>query len=185
MLCVFLPGIYIDIYISPSQKLADVAFSVEGKVITAHRCILAERSEYFECMFSNEWKEAKGGSAIEVKDTKYEIFEALLFNIYSDKIKFKESEYENIFDLMKLADSYCQVDIRHECEEILISNINTENAFFLAKNASTANVSSLEEKVIKFIVDNQLLVDHSSPEETIDLVGMDAFQKISVALLYQ
>lgn len=40
---------------------------------------------------------------------------------------------------MKLADYYCLVDIRHECEKILINNINPENAFFLAKNASSAN----------------------------------------------
>lgn len=38
--------------------------------------------------------------AIEVKDTKHDIFEALLFFIYSDQIKFEEDEYENIFGNM-------------------------------------------------------------------------------------
>ncbi|XP_021958884.2 RCC1 and BTB domain-containing protein 1 [Folsomia candida] len=162
-----------------NKKHADVAFSVEGKVITAHKLILSGRSEYFERMFSKEWNEAnpqKG--AIEVKDTKHDIFEALLFYIYTDKIKFEEDEHENIFELMKLADYYCLVDIRHECEKILINNINPENAFFLAKNASSANALTLEGKVIKFIVDNQLLVDISSPQEKIGLVGMKVFQQI-------
>lgn len=34
---------------------------------------------------------------MEVKDTKYGTFEALLFYIYNDKIKFEEDDYENIF----------------------------------------------------------------------------------------
>ncbi|XP_035711353.1 RCC1 and BTB domain-containing protein 1-like [Folsomia candida] len=168
-----------------NKKHADVAFSVEGKVITAHKCILAERSEYFERMFSHEWNETKEGSSsvIEIKDTKHAIFEALIYYIYSDKVKFQEDEYQNVFDLMQLADFYCQVNIRDECEKILISNINMENAFFLVRNASPANASTLEGKVIKFIVDNKLLMDNLSPEGMIDLVGMDAFQKISIALL--
>ncbi|XP_035702316.1 regulatory protein NPR3-like [Folsomia candida] len=169
-----------------NKKHVDVTFSVEGKSITANKCILAGRSEYFEIMFSKEWNEEKGGSStIMVKDTRHDIFEALLFYIYSDKVKFQEDEYENIFDLMKLADSYCEVSIRHECEKILISNINEENASFFARNASSANALTLEEKVIKFIVDNQLLAGNSSPQEMIDSVGLDAFQKISVSLPHQ
>lgn len=35
--------------------------------------------------------------AIEVKDVKHAIFEALLVYIYTEKIKFKENEYRNIF----------------------------------------------------------------------------------------
>lgn len=40
---------------------------------------------------------------------------------------------------MKLADFYCEVTIRRECEKILMQNINTTNAFFLLKNAASAN----------------------------------------------
>lgn len=39
---------------------------------------------------------------IEIKDTKYEIFEAFLFYIYNDKVKFAGNEYENIFSKEKM-----------------------------------------------------------------------------------
>lgn len=42
-------------------------------------------------------------------------------------------------DLMKLADCYCELSLRQECEAILIQNINAENAFFLFQNASQAS----------------------------------------------
>ncbi|OXA48296.1 TD and POZ domain-containing protein 3 [Folsomia candida] len=48
---------------------SDVVFSVEGKTISGHKCILACRSEYFAKMFNNEWKEAQEGCVIEIKDT--------------------------------------------------------------------------------------------------------------------
>ncbi|XP_035711352.1 RCC1 and BTB domain-containing protein 1 [Folsomia candida] len=166
------------------RKHADVTFSVDEKVITAHKCILAERSEYFETMFSHEWKEAKEGSTIEVEDVKHEIFEAFLFYIYSEKIKFEEDEYKNICDLMKLADSHCDNHVREECEQILIRNINKENAFFLARNASSANALTLGGKVVKFILDKKLLVKYSSSKEMIDLVGLEAFHEIAVALTH-
>lgn len=41
---------------------------------------------------------------------------------------------------MKLADCYCEVKIRRECEEILMRNINDKNAFLLLQNAAAANV---------------------------------------------
>lgn len=41
--------------------------------------------------------------------------------------------------LMQLADSYCDVTIRRECEKILMKNINKANAFFLLRSAAAAN----------------------------------------------
>lgn len=40
---------------------------------------------------------------------------------------------------MQLADSYCDVTIRRECEKILMKNINKANAFFLLRSAAAAN----------------------------------------------
>ncbi|XP_035715429.1 TD and POZ domain-containing protein 1-like [Folsomia candida] len=166
-----------------TNENADVTFSVEGKTITAHKLILTCRSDYFAKMFSNEWKEGDG-SKIEIKDTKHDVFEAFLFYIYHDEVKFLDDEYENIFDLMKLADSYCDITIRRECERILIHNIDEDNAFFLVRNAASANASALESTVVQYIFENGLLADKSSPQELIDLVGMEAFQKLAMAAIY-
>ncbi|XP_035701340.1 RCC1 and BTB domain-containing protein 1 [Folsomia candida] len=137
-------------------------------------------------MFSNEWKETEGEApVIEIKDTKYEIFEAFLFYIYNDKVKFAGNEYENIFNLMQLADSYCDLKIRQNCEKILIRNISEESAFFLVRNASLAKASNLERNIVNFILDKRLLDLNLSPQELVELLGMDAFHTISLAALHR
>ncbi|OXA47986.1 RCC1 and BTB domain-containing protein 1 [Folsomia candida] len=117
---------------------ADVTFSLEGKTIRAHKLILKARSDYFTKMFSNEWRESHG-SAIEIKDTTYKIFEALLFYLYHGRINVTETDSINIFGLMKLADSHCHDEVHKDCEKLLIRNITTENVFFLVRNAPSAN----------------------------------------------
>ncbi|XP_021966022.2 RCC1 and BTB domain-containing protein 1 [Folsomia candida] len=76
----------------------DVTFSVEGKTITAHKLVLASKSDYFANMFSTEWKET-AGSEIDIKVTKYVTFEAFLFYLYHGRVTFAEAEYESIFVL--------------------------------------------------------------------------------------
>ncbi|XP_035712018.1 RCC1 and BTB domain-containing protein 1 isoform X2 [Folsomia candida] len=162
----------------------DVTFSVEGKTITAHKLILKSRSDYFAKMFSNEWTET-AGSKIEIKDTKFVTFEAFLFYLYHDKVTFSEYKYESIFDLMKLADSYCATNIARDCEKILMRGINTENAFFLVRNAASANALNLEGKVLKFILDNRVRLNltKSSLPDLIEWMGQEALNKMALAML--
>ncbi|OXA54821.1 RCC1 and BTB domain-containing protein 1 [Folsomia candida] len=167
-----------------SKDTMDATFSLQGKIISAHKLILTCRSEYFAKMFSGEWSETKG-SVIEIKDTKYDIFEALLFHIYHDKVTFSEKEYENICGLMKLADCYCEVKIRRECEGILMRNIGAENAFFLLQHAVSANALNLEEKVTKFILENRLVntISLGGASDLVALLGREAFDKFAMAAL--
>ncbi|XP_035711995.1 RCC1 and BTB domain-containing protein 1-like [Folsomia candida] len=160
----------------------DVTFSVEEKTITAHKLILKSRSDYFAKMFSNEWKETEG-SVIKIENTEYVTFEAFLFYLYHDKVNFSEDEYENIFDLMKLADSYCATNVARDCEKILIRGINTENAFFLARRAPAVNAMILKGKVTRFIVENctHLNVGQLWPQELIEMIGQEAFRKVLMA----
>ncbi|XP_035716742.1 RCC1 and BTB domain-containing protein 1 [Folsomia candida] len=167
-----------------TKKNADVTFSVEGKLISAHKLILTMRSEYFEKMFSGEWAETDG-SIVDIKDTNHDIFEGLIFYIYHDKIPFANFDYENLFGLMKLADSYCDLTIRRECEEILMGSVNKENAFFLLRNAASVNALDLEEKVTKVILDSQFFGETLSPAELVDLLGREAFDKLATAAFYR
>ncbi|XP_021953548.1 RCC1 and BTB domain-containing protein 1 [Folsomia candida] len=163
---------------------ADVIFSVECKDIGAHRVILKCRSTHFAKMLENEWKEKKE-SRIVIPDTKYCVFEALLYFIYHAKLNLPSDQYENIFDLMKLADCYCELSLRQECEAILIQNINAENAFFLFQNASQASADELEDQAFKFIVDNRstLLDNISSSADLENMLGAQALSKMVMGLL--
>ncbi|XP_035700381.1 RCC1 and BTB domain-containing protein 1-like [Folsomia candida] len=139
------------------------------------------RSEYFEKMFSGEWAEAEGSTVVHIKDTKHGVFRALLFYLYHDVVPFKKFDYENISGLMQLADSYCDVTIRRECEKILMKNINKANAFFLLRSAAAANALNLEETVTKFILDNRLFGVTLSSDELVDLLGRAVFDKLAMA----
>ncbi|XP_035716743.1 kelch-like protein 30 [Folsomia candida] len=141
------------------------------------------RSEYFEKMFSGEWAEAEGSSIVVIKDTTYDVFEGLLSYIYRDKVPFSELDYENIFGLLKLADSYCYLTIRQECDEILMQNITKKNAFFLLRNAAAANALDLEGEATKFILENGLFMATLSSSELVDLLGRETFDKLAMAAI--
>ncbi|XP_035707749.1 RCC1 and BTB domain-containing protein 1 [Folsomia candida] len=165
-----------------SKEDMDVTFSLEGKTISAHKWVLTRRSEYFQKMFSGNWSETEG-SLIEIKDTKYDIFQALLFHIYHRRVTFSVDETDNICDLMKLADCYCDEKARRSCEEILVRNISADNAFVLMQKAALANASYLEGEVIKFILDNRLIDKTSVQDLTdmLDLLGKETFRKLVIA----
>ena len=66
---------------------ADVTFSVEGRLIKAHACILAARSPYFRAMLSPDFKEASSGEDITVRDASPAAFQAVLHYLYTDELE--------------------------------------------------------------------------------------------------
>ena len=68
------------------QKYTDVTFLVEGHRISAHRCIVASQSEYFDCLLFGSMKEAQS-KEITLEDTSLEAFRVLLSYMYSGIVK--------------------------------------------------------------------------------------------------
>ncbi|OXA42538.1 RCC1 and BTB domain-containing protein 1 [Folsomia candida] len=91
----------------------DISFSVEEKVIVANKAFLTIRSEYFEKMFSGDWKDGNEGITTIEKDCQQFII---------------------IADVMILADSYCEFGIKEHCKNILQdTHITQHNALDLYK----------------------------------------------------
>ena len=85
----------------------DIEFCIDGNTVSAHKAILASRSDYFAAMFSSSWSEASQ-SSVSIPDVSYEIFHAILKFIYGvsqDVLKFPASK------VMRVADMYGMQDL--------------------------------------------------------------------------
>lgn len=68
------------------KKYTDVTFLVEGYRISAHRCIVASQSDYFDCLLFGSMKEAQSDE-VTLEDTPVEAFRVLLSYMYSGVVK--------------------------------------------------------------------------------------------------
>ena len=75
-------------------------------------------------MFQNDGKEEQERIAV-IKETKAEVFEKLLYYIYTGKVYFKS---EDLVALMIAADTYIVSFLIDECEQNLSDHVTVENA---------------------------------------------------------
>lgn len=99
---------YLNLLIN-GQAFSDVTFSVEGRLVHAHRCILAARSLFFRKFFcgSSDSTSSSGGSnsrgvpnapqpqgVIPVNSVGYEVFLLLLQFLYSGQVSILPQKHE-------------------------------------------------------------------------------------------
>ncbi|CAH8384149.1 unnamed protein product [Eruca vesicaria subsp. sativa] len=100
---------YLNLLIN-GQAFSDVTFSVEGRLVHAHRCILAARSLFFRKMFygsdpsqtitgsanqtGSGTRSSSVGGVIPVNSVGYEVFLLLLQFLYSGQVSFVPHKHE-------------------------------------------------------------------------------------------
>ena len=92
---------YLNLLIN-GQAFSDVTFSVEGRLVHAHRCILAARSLFFRKFFcgpdhsDDPRATARGGAGqiIPVNSVGYEVFMLLLQFLYSGQVSIVPQKHE-------------------------------------------------------------------------------------------
>nr|BDV49870.1 MAG: RCBTB1-like protein [Metapenaeopsis lamellata majanivirus] len=136
-----------DIALSLDDKeTVDVTFVVGDKKIGAHRSMLKIRSIYYRTMFNNCWKEVINNE-IEVKYYSYNVFRAFLQYIYTDTVNIL---FEDIFDLLDLAEAYCEDVLKNRCVRIIRQGITKENAVMVYAIAIRYNTKELEDFCFRF-----------------------------------
>ncbi len=135
------------------QINCDVQFCFEkGQRIGAHVSILSTRSPVFSAMFQHEMRESNTGH-VEIPDIEHDIFNELLYYIYSGRNKVPLTEM-TAQSLLLAADKYDIGDLKEECVRFLISIIRVDNAINLMVWAHLKLVDILERTSFAFIVQN-------------------------------
>lgn len=117
-----------------NPKFSDVSLKVNGKIVPAHKCLLAARSGKFKMMFESQMGEI-GDQTIVIETQKPQLFMSLIDWIYSSELDFPDST-PDIFELILLADEYLLEDLRRKCEDGLIYRLDQDNALEILVVAS-------------------------------------------------
>jgi hypothetical protein len=152
------------------EEFADVRFIVEGRAISAHRAILACRSEHFKAMFTSGMRESRE-SEITLSHIRVPVFMALLEYIYVDSVNVAA---DMAIELFAAADLYTLDRLKGLCEIIVQKNVNVDNAATLLLTADELHCYRLREVCMGFIVRNFDTVTKS-----------DGFQSLSKDLILE
>lgn len=107
------------------DELKDVSFKVEGKIVKAHKAILAARSPVFKKMFTLKMKETKE-NVVEVTDIKHDTLEEMLHFIYTGSVS--ELFPIVVLELFEAAHKYQIECLIKVCEIEMHQNLTEENA---------------------------------------------------------
>ncbi|VDM30801.1 unnamed protein product [Toxocara canis] len=92
--------------------------------IKAHRCFLAQHSDVFRTMFSQESMVEAEKGIVEIKDSDYQSVRAMLEYMYCGSTAMIENNVEGV---LALAEKYAIKALKEFCGNYLASKINTAN----------------------------------------------------------
>ncbi|VAI92232.1 unnamed protein product [Triticum turgidum subsp. durum] len=141
---------------------ADVTFLVSGKSFAAHKLILAARSPVLMAEFFGDMKETSS-RFVEIKDMKAEVFEPLLYFIYTDPVLEFSLQHERVTmlaqHLLAAADRYGLDRLKQICEGKLSDGISVDTAATTLALAEQHNCPQLKVKCVDFIVSTPAILD--------------------------
>ncbi|KAM3214148.1 hypothetical protein ACQJBY_066528 [Aegilops geniculata] len=141
---------------------ADVTFVVSGKSFAAHKLILAARSPVLMAEFFGDMKETSS-RCVEIKDMKAEIFEPLLYFIYTDSVLEFNLQHERVMmlaqHLLAAADRYGLDRLKQICEGKLSDGISVDTAATTLALAEQHYCPHLKVKCVDFIVSTPAILD--------------------------
>ncbi len=129
---------------------SDLTVAVEGKRIQLHKAVVSGRSEYFELLLKNDFKE-KTESLIEIKECGYDGFARMCDHIYDDKAVI---DYDTIYVLMEMADRFRVSHLKKRLECAVVEFIRIENAAKIFKYSNRYNYDRLRNICLSYIDEN-------------------------------
>ncbi|KAG5670776.1 hypothetical protein PVAND_001016 [Polypedilum vanderplanki] len=139
--------------------------SSDGKMFSAHQCILAGRSSVFKAMLSTEMIEKKLNK-IKVKDIDGDTMHELLKFIYTEEV---ENSNNVAKKLIYAAEKYDLPELKSICISKLINEIAEENIFEILLLADRFNEEILLNKCMLFIKSNYDELENRNEWNNIDI----------------
>ncbi|CAL9222530.1 unnamed protein product [Arabidopsis halleri] len=129
-------------------------------VISAHKVILASRSEVFKKMLeSDEFKNsAKQVETITLSEMKHEELEAFVEFIYSDGSMLSAKVKQHARALYRAADKYEILQLRDLCRSELISSLNSTNSLDFLELAQFPFDKVLNDAALSYIKTNEFMI---------------------------
>jgi len=129
---------------------SDVTLKVEGQALSAHRVILAAKSDYFRTLFASGLKESQE-KEVELKETPIEAFRLLLRFIYTGQMSLVEQELEVVLDGLGLAHRYCFAELEQSVAEYLGSTLSVETVCQVFEAATLYEIQPVTDSCYTFI----------------------------------
>ncbi|KMQ87960.1 rcc1 and btb domain-containing protein 1 [Lasius niger] len=132
---------------------SDFTIQVEGQPIHVHKTVLKIRCQYFKNKFQHDWTENGESSLppplIHIVSDKfsYIVYKAFLKYLYTGTVDLPSKK---VLELMKLADEYCETNLKEECDYIIKQAITMSNVAFFYYKAIECNAKELEEFCFQF-----------------------------------
>jgi len=136
-----------------NEVSSDIQLAVEGgegKLIYAHRVLLAARSETFKAMLQAQFSESNQKLVI-VKDISHDILSWVVEYLYTDSVAIDE---KNVVDLFVGADRFQVMRLRSQCENFLLRSIDEDNVCHVLELADRVNASELRHFCMNWILSN-------------------------------
>ncbi|TMS13713.1 Rabankyrin-5 [Larimichthys crocea] len=123
-----------DLY--QQEQYSDLKVKVTGKKLSAHKFVLAARSDV--------WSLANlaSTSELDLSDCKPEVAMAMLRWAYTDELELSEDD-AFLIDLMKLANRFQLQLLRERCEKGVMSSVNVRNCIRFYQTAEELNATTL------------------------------------------
>ncbi|KAG5330949.1 RCBT1 protein, partial [Acromyrmex charruanus] len=106
------------------QSTSDLTIVIEKQTIYVHKAILKIRTIYFENMFRAICIESKQ-SIIKIRYYRYVVYKTFLEYLYTGRINL--SSFEDLLDLLQLADEVCLKNLQINCTGTIKKTITVSN----------------------------------------------------------
>lgn len=133
-------------------EFCDVIVKVRNKKeLSAHKCILVARTEYFNNLFSMRWTEDSVVEEISLPFS-YTVVERFLEFLYTDELtSIENEEIEHVCNLLILADEYFIERLKQICEYVLSTHITLKNVAQMFSFSDIYNAKQLSKCCMEFI----------------------------------
>ncbi|KRZ67971.1 Zinc finger protein, partial [Trichinella papuae] len=129
-------------------RFCDVHFSVRGRRVSAHRCVLAVRCAYFDTdvpVYNNK------DDPIPVSCTTVGLFQQLLDYAYDGTVELNQG---NVCEFLTLADMFGVHGLAEQCKTFLKLNLSIDNCAEIFKAVNNMSYQDLTAYVERFIASN-------------------------------
>ncbi|XP_022134138.1 BTB/POZ domain-containing protein At3g56230 isoform X1 [Momordica charantia] len=137
------------------------AGSAASPPVSAHRALLATRSEIFKNLLESDGCKAAPVEAITVPEMSHEELESLLEFLYGGNVAEERLE-KHVYSLSLAADKYEIGYLQNFCERYMVRSLNCGNALDVVEVADVCSLGALKETAMDFIVKNMEEIVFSS-----------------------